>query len=454
MPTSVDPATGQSIAEYAEHTPTQVNEALDAASTAQQNWADQPLTGRSRIMRAVGDALAARREELAQLMAAEMGKPIAQGRAEVDKCALVCHYYADEGPGHLADEVIATDHTDARVVFRPLGTVLAVMPWNFPLWQAFRCIAPTVMAGNAVVLKHASNVSGSALAIETLLEQGGAPAGLFRTLLLDSSRIGDLVTDARIAAVTLTGSEGAGRSIGELAGKSIKKCVLELGGSDAYVVLADADIAKAATACASSRLINSGQSCIAAKRFIVATEIYDEFRDAFRGELAKRRVGAPLDDHTDVGPLARRDLCDDLADQVARSVDAGARVALGGTQPKGPGAYFDITLLDGVEPGMAAFDEELFGPVAALIRARDEDHAIELANGTTFGLGGAVFTRDVARGQKLAAERIESGTCVVNGMVVSDPRLPFGGIRASGIGRELGRFGIREFVNIKTVVVS
>ena len=454
MPTSVDPATGKTIAEYAEHTSAQVNEALDAAATAQRNWADQPFTERSRIMRAVGDALTARREELARLMAAEMGKPIAQGRAEVDKCALVCRYYADEGPGYLADEVIATDHADARVVFRPLGTVLAVMPWNFPLWQAFRCIAPTVMAGNAVVLKHASNVSGSALAIESLLEQGGAPHGLFRTLLLDSSRIGDLVTDPRIAAVTLTGSEGAGRSIGELAGRSIKKCVLELGGSDAYVVLADADLAKAAAVCASSRLINSGQSCIAAKRFIVATEVYDEFRDAFRGELAARRVGAPLDDHTDVGPLARHDLCDDLADQVARSVDAGARVVLGGERPKGPGAYFDVTLLDGVEPGMAAFDEELFGPVAALIRARDEEHAIDLANGTTFGLGGAVFTRDIARGRKLAAERIESGTCVVNGLVASDPRLPFGGIRASGIGRELGSFGIREFVNIKTVVVS
>jgi succinate-semialdehyde dehydrogenase/glutarate-semialdehyde dehydrogenase len=454
VPRSVDPATGQTIADYAEHTPAQVNEVLDGATTAQQRWTEQPFVERSRILRGVADALTARREELAQLMAAEMGKPITQGRAEVDKCALVCRYYADEGPAHLADEVIATEHADARVVFRPLGTVLAVMPWNFPLWQVFRCVAPTVMAGNAVILKHASNVSGCALAIESLLEQGGAPAGLFRTLLIDSSRIGDLITDARISAVTLTGSEGAGRSVGEVAGRSIKKCVLELGGSDAYVVLADADIALAAAACASSRLINAGQSCIAAKRFIVATEIYDEFRAAFRSELAKRRIGAPLDEQTDVGPLARHDLCDDLADQVARSVDRGASVVLGGQRPKGSGAYFNVTLLDEVEPGMAAFDEELFGPVAALIRAGDENHAVELANNSTFGLGGAVFTRDVARGQKLAAERIESGTCVVNGMVVSDPRLPFGGVRASGIGRELGRFGIREFVNIKTVVVS
>jgi succinate-semialdehyde dehydrogenase/glutarate-semialdehyde dehydrogenase len=454
MPTSVDPTTGQTIAEYPEHTTAQVDAALDDAVAAQRSWAGRPFTERAHVMRAVADALTARREELAREMTNEMGKPIAQGRAEVDKCALVCRYYAEHAATHLADEVIATDHADARVVFRPLGTVLAVMPWNFPLWQAFRCIAPTVMAGNAVVLKHASNVSGSALAIESLLEQGGAPDGLFRTLLLDSSRIADLVTDARIAAVTLTGSEGAGRSVGELAGKSIKKCVLELGGSDPYVVLADADIAAAAATCASSRLINSGQSCIAAKRFIVASEVHDEFRDAFRAELAQRRVGPPLDDATEVGPLARRDLCDDLADQVARSVDAGARVVLGGTRPDGPGAFYDVTLLEDVEPGMAAFDEELFGPVAALIRARDEDHAVELANATTFGLGGAVFTRDVARGQKLAAERIETGTCVVNGMVVSDPRLPFGGVRASGIGRELGSFGIREFVNIKTVVVS
>lgn len=452
--TSTNPATGDHIADYAVHDGQLVDRLLDSTVATQARWATSSFGDRATVLRDAADELRRRSDELAVLMAAEMGKPVSQGRAEVNKCAWVCEYYADSAEEMLSDVARPSDHSGAWTVYRPLGTVLAVMPWNFPFWQVFRFAAPTLMAGNAGVLKHASNVSGSALAIEDVFTSVGLESGLFRTLLLPSDRIDDLIGDDRIAAVTLTGSEGAGRAVAESAGRNLKPSVLELGGSDPYVVLADADIRSAAQTCAKSRLQNSGQSCIAAKRFIVVDEVHDQFRDAFFEELQNATVGDPTDEETDVGPQAKVGLRDELHDQVERSVAAGAQLVFGGEVPEGPGAFYPVTALAGVTPGMAAFDEELFGPVAPLIRAKDEVEAIELANTTTFGLGGAVFTADEERGRRIAADEIRTGCCFVNSFVASDPRLPFGGINNSGYGRELSEMGIHAFVNAKTVVVS
>jgi succinate-semialdehyde dehydrogenase / glutarate-semialdehyde dehydrogenase len=387
-------------------------------------------------------------------MAIEMGKPLAQGRAEAEKCAWVCRYYADNGASFLGHEAVATEATKSFVSFQPIGVVLAVMPWNFPLWQVFRFAAPALMAGNAGLLKHSSNVSGSALSIEEILHGAGIPRDLFRTLLLPAARVSALIESPEIKAVTLTGSTPAGQSVAAKAGQMLKKTVLELGGSDPYVVLEDADLDAAAEASVASRLINSGQSCIAAKRFIVVASVHDQFAELYVDKMKKKHLGDPLEAGVDVGPQARRDLRDDLHSQVHRSIDQGARKLLGCQVPEGPGAFYPPSVLAGVTPGMPAFDEELFGPVAALISADDERHAIALANQSSFGLGAAVFTRDVERGERIAAEEIEAGSCFVNTFVRSDPRLPFGGIKESGYGRELSAFGIREFVNIKTVYVK
>jgi len=452
--TTVDPRTGNDLAEYAIHTEAEVDTMLQQAASAQPSWAGRTFEERAEVIRGVGHELRRRRSELAELMAKEMGKPIAQGEAEADKCASACDYYADESASMLADVERDSALSSAWTVYRPLGTVLAVMPWNFPLWQVLRFAAPTLMAGNTGLLKHASSVTGSALAIEELFVAAGADDGCFRTLVLPSDRINGVIADDRIAAVTLTGSEGAGRAVAKQAGEQLKPSVLELGGSDAYVVLHDANIEAAAEVCADSRLTNSGQSCIAAKRFIVVDSVADAFVDAFASALQERTVGDPLVAGTDVGPQAKADLRDELHDQVSASVEAGAQLRFGGTIPEGDGAYYPVTMLDAVRPGMKAFDEELFGPVAAVVRAKSEAEAIELANNSRFGLGGAVFTEDRERGRQIAAYHMDTGNCFVNAKVASDPRLPFGGIGVSGYGRELSETGIRAFMNAKTVAVA
>jgi succinate-semialdehyde dehydrogenase/glutarate-semialdehyde dehydrogenase len=449
---SINPANGDLIREYAETPPHEVAEALTGARAAFEEWRRASFAERARPLRRAAGLLRERKDDLSRLMALEMGKPLAQGQAEAEKCAWVCEYYADNAERFLAPEDAGTDATRSFVTFAPLGAVLAVMPWNFPLWQVFRFAAPGLMAGNAAVLKHASNVSGCALAIEEIMTGAGLPRALFRTLLVGSDRVGGLIEAPEVVAVTLTGSAPAGRAVAAKAGSLLKKTVLELGGSDPYLVLADADLEPTVEACVNSRLINSGQSCIAAKRFIVVEAVRRRFEDLFVEAMRGRRVGDPLSE-VDVGPLARRDLRDELHRQVLRSVDRGAEALLGGKVPDGPGAFYPPTVLTGVTKGMPAYEEELFGPVAAIIGVPDEEAAVRVANDTSFGLGAAVFTRDAARGERLAAERLEAGSCFVNSFVKSDPRLPFGGIKESGYGRELSSFGIREFVNVKTVYV-
>ena len=387
-------------------------------------------------------------------MAVEMGKPLAQGRSEVEKCAWVCSYYAENAESFLRPEPVSTDASKSFVAFQPLGPVLAVMPWNFPFWQVFRFAAPALMAGNVALLKHASNVGGCALAIEEILHGSGVPRDAFRVLMISSARVAKVISAPEVKAVTLTGSTQAGKAVASKAGEMLKKTVLELGGSDPYVVLEDADLEAAAEACVSSRLINSGQSCIAAKRFVVVEPVRRRFCELFVDKMKAKRMGDPLEAGVDVGPLARRDLRDDVQHQVQISLAKGARALLGCQTPTGPSAFYPPSVLGDVVPGMPAFDDELFGPVAAIVTAKDEDEAIHLANQSPFGLGAAVFTKDVARGERIATSALEAGSCFVNTFVRSDPRLPFGGIKQSGYGRELSAFGIREFVNVKTVYVK
>lgn len=452
--TSVNPATGETIETYETLSTKQLGEAIASSSEAFESWRRTSFDERATALRRVAGLLRDRADELARLMALEMGKPITGGRAESEKCAWVCDYYAEHAERFLAPEPVATDASRSFVAFRPLGPILAVMPWNFPFWQVFRFAAPALMAGNVALLKHASNVPGCALAIERIIRDAGAPENVFRTLLITTEQVRSVVRDPRVAAVTLTGSVGAGRAVGKHAGERLKKTVLELGGSDAYVVLPDADLDHAVETCVASRLINSGQSCIAAKRFIVVHPIHEEFEKRFVERMHAARVGNPLREDTQVGPLARRDLRDELHEQVMRSARRGARCLLGGNVPDGPGAYYPPTVLTAVRKPMAAYKEELFGPVASIIPVKDEEAAIRTANDSVFGLGAAVFTRDVERGECIAADALDAGSCFVNAEVRSDPRLPFGGIKESGYGRELSHFGIREFVNIKTVYVA
>ncbi|HVR70221.1 MAG TPA: NAD-dependent succinate-semialdehyde dehydrogenase [Vicinamibacteria bacterium] len=451
---SVNPMDGELLREYPEASDQELRHALLEASCAFAGWRTIPFPARAQKMRAAADRLEARQDELARLMALEMGKPLAQGRAEIEKCAATCRFYADNAERFLSDEPVETDAAKSFVAYNPLGTVLAVMPWNFPFWQVFRFAAPALMAGNVGILKHASNVTGCALAIQEIFREAGFPEPAFRAVLVGSARVGSLIEAPEVKAVTLTGSTPAGQSVAARAGAVLKKTVLELGGSDPYVVLEDADLEAAAETCVTSRLINSGQSCIAAKRFIVVEPVRGRFEELFVEKMRARRMGDPLEPGVDLGPLARRDLRDSVHEQVERSVRAGARVLLGGKPADGRGAVYPPTVLGGVGKGMAAFDEEVFGPVAAIVPARDEDEAVRLANDTPFGLGAAVFTRDVARGERIAARALEAGNCFVNALVRSDPRLPFGGVKASGYGRELSHFGIREFVNVKTVYVK
>lgn len=454
MITTTNPATGQPLAHYPPVTTGEMRKAIGAADRAFQHWRRTAFPERAERLRALAGVLRERSGVLAELMANEMGKPITAGVAEIEKCAWVCDYYAEHGEEFLLDEVIETDASRSYATCQPLGVVLAVMPWNFPFWQVFRFAAPTVMAGNVAVLKHASNVPGCALAIQELFRAAGFPEDVFVTLLLDNTQVKAAIRHPKVRAVTLTGSTAAGKAVAREAGARLKKSVLELGGSDPYLILEDADLELAAEACATSRLINAGQSCIAAKRFIVVDAVRQAFEERLTARMAAARMGDPLDEATEVGPLARHDLRAELHDQVERSLAKGARRLLGGEVPDGPGAFYPATVLTEVAKGMPAYAEELFGPVAAIIPVRDERAALRVANDSVFGLGAAVFTRDLARGERIAASDIQAGSCFVNSFVRSDPRLPFGGIKESGYGRELGRAGIREFVNLKTVYLG
>ncbi|MCH8984730.1 MAG: NAD-dependent succinate-semialdehyde dehydrogenase [Acidobacteria bacterium] len=451
---SISPTDGRLIAEYVETTPDEVAAHIDTAVALQRKWAQAPIAERAIPMMRTADLLEEAREDLAGLMAAEMGKPLAQGRGEVEKCAWVCRHYAENAEQILADEQIEAGRSSSYVAYRPLGVVLAVMPWNFPFWQVFRFVAPALMAGNGGLLKHASNVTGCALAIDRIITEAGFPDGLFRTLVVPSSRVDEILEHPGVVAATLTGSDPAGRAVAAKAGSLLKKTVLELGGSDPYIVLADADLARAAETCAASRLINGGQSCIAAKRFIVEAPVVEEFTSLLASAFSNTVVGDPLDEATTMGPMARVDLRDDLHTQVEASVAAGARLVLGGAVPDGPGAFYPPTLLTDVQDGMPVYREETFGPVAAVIEAADLDDAVRIANDTEFGLGAAIFTSDLELGEQVARDRLEAGACFVNAFVASDPRLPFGGIKMSGYGRELSDMGMREFLNAKTVVVA
>ena len=451
---AINPATGEKIGRYEETAAGDVERALAAAAAAFEEWRHADFSERAVPLKNAAALLRKQREDFARLMAIEMGKPIAQGRSEADKCALACEYFADHAAEFLTPESIKTEAAKSYVAFQPLGVVLAVMPWNFPFWQVFRAAAPALMAGNAMALKHASNVPGCAVAIEKIFRDAGFPAGLFCNLLLGKDRATGLIDHPAVKAATLTGSVGAGRAIAERAGKALKKVVLELGGSDPYIVLENADLELAASVCAAARLINSGQSCIAAKRFIVVESVREKFEALFVEKMRAQKTGDPLDETVTVGPMSREDLRRELHSQVERSIAQGAKLLLGGEIPAGRGFFYPPTILTGVRKGIAAFDEETFGPVAATISADDEAAAIRLANDSPFGLGAAVFTRDTARGERIAARELEAGSCFVNAQVASDPRLPFGGIKDSGYGRELSAFGIREFVNVKTVYIK
>ena len=450
MPTAVNPATEEVIRDYPDHALEEVDEKLDLASRTFDFWRGFSFSERASFLKRAAEVLREGKAEYASLMTSEMGKTLASAEAETEKCAWVCDFYADHAEGFLSPEAVQTDASRSFVRFDPLGPVLAVMPWNFPFWQVFRFAAPALMAGNVGLLKHASNVPGCALAIEDVFRRAGLPLGTFQTLLVGSPVVTGVIRHPAVRAVTLTGSDPAGRSVAAAAGAALKKTVLELGGSDPFVVLADADVEKAAAVAAQARCINNGQSCIAAKRFIVEAPAAEAFEEAFTAAMAALVVGDPMDRSTDVGPMARQDLMEELHDQVYRSEKAGARLRLGGKRIPRRGFFYPPTVLTSVEPGMAAFEEETFGPVAAVIRAENADHALELANASPFGLGACVWTADPERAQAMAAE-MDCGCVFVNGMVKSDPRLPFGGVKLSGYGRELAAFGIREFVNIKSV---
>ena len=451
---SINPATGAVIQEYTPHTPSQIQESIALAGRGFQAWSALPVEARCNHLRRLADVLDQHKEEYARLATAEMGKPIRQSRDELDKCARTLRYYADEGATMLRDKPIPSDTETRFITYRPLGVVLAIMPWNFPYWQAIRALGPILLGGNAMLLKHASNVSGCALALQDAAREAGLPDGVFQTLLMSGGDAEKLIADPGIAAVTFTGSTGVGKKIAAAAGSVIKKQVLELGGSDAYLILEDADLDLAAKVCTEARLTNTGQSCLAAKRFIVVESVAETFTAKFLQVMQGKTFSDPMEDNCALGPIARHDLRDELHEQVKDSITQGARLLCGGEVPDNAGAYYPPTILADVQPGMRAFDEEMFGPVAAVINAKDEADAIRLANASIYGLGGAVFTQDVARGTRIAREELACGNAFVNLQVHSDPRMPFGGIKESGYGRELAAFGLREFVNVKSVVAG
>jgi len=450
---SINPATGELLETFPETSGAELDRILARAVAAFHDWSRCPLAARTGPLREAARLLRERKGRYARTMALEMGKPLAQGEAEAEKCAWACDYYAEHAEQFLAPVVRPTDAARSYVRFDALGPVLAIMPWNYPFWQVFRFAAPALVAGNAGILKHAPNVSRCALEIEQLFREAGFPDGLFRAVLLANEAVAPVIADPRIRAVTLTGSDRAGSQVAQQAGQHLKKTVLELGGSDPFIVLADANLEQAARTAADARLLNSGQSCIAAKRFIVVEPVFDRFLERFVAAVAARRLGDPLAAGTDVGPQARADLRANLQRQVEESVRRGAKLVLGGRVPAGPGFFYPPSVLTAVANGMPAFDEEVFGPVAAVIRVRDDAAAVRVANASPYGLGAAVWTEDRERGERLAVE-LEVGSVFVNGLVKSDPRLPFGGVKRSGYGRELSEFGLREFVNVKSVWVG
>jgi succinate-semialdehyde dehydrogenase/glutarate-semialdehyde dehydrogenase len=450
---TVNPATGEPLERYPLARERQIDAVLDRAVAAQGDWATRPLAERLDRLAALADLFEAKREELAELMVREMGKPIAQARSEAAKCARAFRYYVEHAPDLLADKAIRTDARASGIVYQPLGVVFAIMPWNFPFWQVARFAAPALAAGNVGILKHAPNTTGCGLALAALAREADIPEGVFQALVIDTDRAARVIADPRVAGVTLTGSAGAGRAVAATAGENLKKCVLELGGSDPFVVFADADLERAIETAVTARFQNNGQSCIAAKRFICEAPVYEKFCAGFCERVAALKTGDPMDEANDIGPLARQDLREALARQVKASVEAGAKLLIRGEAIPGAGFYYRPTVLGDVARGMPAGREEIFGPAAALLRAADEDEALALANATEYGLGGSVWTSDLERGERFA-RRLQCGLAFVNEMVKSDPRLPFGGVKHSGFGRELAEPGLREFLNIKTLWIT
>lgn len=453
MLTSIDPATGRELASFPELDAAGIDAAIGRAFNVRHAWRDAGLEIRTAMLRSVAGVLRAGKARYAALLTSEMGKPIVEAEGEVEKCAWTAAWIADNAARLLADEPIESTATQSYVRFQPLGVVLAVMPWNFPFWQAFRAGLPALAAGNVMLLKHSSNVPQSALAIEEVFREAGVTEGVFQTLLVGSASVERIVADHRVAGVTLTGSEMAGSLVAAAAGKALKKTVLELGGSDPFIVLRDADVAAAATAACRARNQNNGQSCIAAKRFIVEETVADEFEERLAKAVGALKLGNPMDRGNQVGPLARADLVEDLERQVSESVRLGAQALTGGKRGSGEGYFFEPTVLANVRPGMPAYHEETFGPVAAVIRVKDAEDALRVANDSEFGLGASIWTADVQKARQLA-ERVEAGLVFVNGMVASDARLPFGGVKRSGYGRELASYGIKEFVNIQTIWIG
>jgi succinate-semialdehyde dehydrogenase/glutarate-semialdehyde dehydrogenase len=452
MIATIDPATGETLARFDVHTPAEIDARLERATRAQAAWRWRPADERAALLPRLAAQLRAQNNVLAALITTEMGKPTAEAMAEVEKCALNCDFYAEHAPAMLADALIP-GVPGTTLAFEPLGSILAIMPWNYPLWQVVRFLAPALAAGNGAILKHAANVPQSALALERLVAEAGFPEGLFANLFIEPADVAAIIADPRIAGVTLTGSTEVGAIVAGQAGAALKKQVLELGGSDPFVILADADLGRAARTAVTARFTNAGQSCVNAKRFIVEASVADAFAERFLAGIADLKLGDPRDAATTLGPLARGNLRAAIDGQVQRSIASGAQLRTGGATPEGAGFYYPATLLDHVVPGMAAFDEETFGPAAAIIRARDADEAIALANRTSFGLGASIWTDDIDRGTALA-RRIDAGAIFVNAMVASDPRVPFGGIKRSGYGRELGEAGVKEFTNMKTIRVA
>lgn len=451
---TINPATGDVIQSYLEMDRVTVDAIISSTQSAFLQWRDKPFGERALILRKVAELLEKNKQAYASLITQEMGKPIQFSRAEIEKCGRVCEYYAENAEKLLASQPIQTEKTKSYITYRPLGIIFAIMPWNFPFWQVFRFAAPNLMAGNAVLLRHAPISTGVGLAIEKLFQDAGLPTHLFRTLVIDNDLAAYVIQHPYIKGVTLTGSPGAGSIVGSLAAQSLKKVVLELGGSDPYLILADANLALAAQTCVTSRLNNSGQICIAAKRMIVVDAVREEFEERVLAQLKNYQMGDPMDSNNNLGPLARADLRDTVHRQVSACIQQGAILLAGGKIPDQPGFYYPPTVLKNITADMPAMKEEIFGPVIALIHAKDEADAIRLANDTEYGLAAAVFTQDIAHGEAIAANQLQAGTCSVNELVSSDPRLPFGGINHSGFGRELGEAGIREFTNIKVVCVK
>ena len=450
---SIDPTTGRKIATYEEFSSSQINQVLENSRLSQLHWRKKSIESRLDYLNEMIGVLNDGRKEFSILMAHEMGKPLSQAEGEIEKCILLCEYYRDNSMQFLKDKIIKHDTHECFVTFQPIGLILGIMPWNFPFWQVFRFAIPTIIAGNSAILKHASNVQGCGFEIENCFKKAGFPDYLFSNISLSGNNTESVIKDSRISAVTITGSTPAGRSVARVAGENLKKTVLELGGSDPYLILDDANIEKAVDACINGRILNAGQSCISAKRIIATEKVYLNVLEALEQKLSEKIMGHPFDE-VDIGPMISLASRDEVHDQVLMSIKSGAELLLGGSIPDIDGAFYPITLLADVKPGMVAFDEEIFGPVFSLIMAKDEDHAIDLANNTPFGLGAAIFTENIKKGQDIAKHKIEAGVCFVNDFVKSDPKLPFGGVKESGYGRELGIHGMMEFVNIKTIAIA